>query len=830
MPVFSLTEGRRITRSVIRDRRFLLAAVAVLTVGAVLAGFLFRFVSLSQWVPPAGDGRRVVYLDQRNRGMVIGLGHGTVMDLRGIDGIFDQLAIRSEDRGRSRSTGTRLLRGEIVSGNYFDVLGLSASLGRTLGVVDDSPGANRAVVISHRLWRELFDSSDDAVGRMIDLQTAATGLRASPPPMYEVVGVMPDAASSAASPFVSIDYWVPVAVRAADYACDVDLYSDNWFFTVLGTLRAGVTLAQAESAATAAWRHSMERRLPGRLAERDLRISPAPSFALPLDRSRLGIERLSVLAAGLAGLVIVTALSNLSGLLMLRAARRRRADATKYALGGGRWLATGTVIVEAAVIGTVTGVVAPLVMLLCTTALAAAMDVPPDVRDVLIGRSGSISSLVLGGACLIGGLLAAIVPAYHCRPRMIAAWAVGRADLPPQLGLGQALVIIPQVVTATVVMVLAATFGAAAARVETVEPGYALDELVVARYLLPGEPRCRQTIEWARAASAQQEAVETRLLAAMATLSGARGALTSGTPFEPLTNWVVSDADAGNGRVRVAESSVSTGFRDVLGLTQLRGRFFDATDTAQGEPVVVISATLANRLWSGDPIGRRLAFSPPSSPDRPTRWMTVIGVVSDVRRPDSRGEVQSWVYLPLSQRPGATFAVWRMPSVSGPEIQRVGELVAQADRNLFVQDVSSMKAIVTSRRHPQRLSAIIIGLCCVLTAWLACVGLYGQMAYSTFRRLREFGICAALGASTTRVIWMALGEGLRYAAVGIVVGLGAGMGALALVRNVIGELPPLSIDTVVLLVGLVGTVLVIASVGPARQASTIHPALLLRDS
>lgn len=828
--MFPLTEGLRIVRSVIRDRRFLLAAVAVLTVGGVLAGLLVRFVSLSHWVPPVGEGRRILYIDQRNQGMVIGLGHGTVTDLRGIDGIFDHLAIRSEDRGRSRSTGTRLLRGEIVSGNYFDVLGLSASIGRTLGAPDDSPGANRAVVISHRLWKELFDFSPTAVGQTIDLQTAATGLRASPSPTYEVVGVMPEAASSLATPFASIDYWVPVAVRAADYACDVDLYSDNWFFTAVGTLRAGVTLAQAESATTTAWRHSIDRRLPGRLPGRSLRISEAPSFALPLDRSRLGIERLSVLALGLAGLVVVTSLSNLSGLLMLRAVRRRRADATKYALGGGRWLATGTVCVEAAIIGTVTALAAPVAILMLTSALAAAMDVPSDVLDVLTGQSGNASSLGLGGACLIGSLLAAVVPAYHCRPRVIAEWAVGRADLPPRLGLGQALVIIPQVVTATVVMMLAATFGAAAAKVETVEPGYAVDELVVARYLLPGEPRCRQTIERARAATVEREAVEARLLGAMATLSGSRGALTSGPPFEPLTNWVVSDADDSSERVRIAESSVSTEYRDVLGLTQLRGRFLDGTETAGSELVVVISASLATRLWDGDPIGRRLAFSPPSSQDRPTRWLSVIGVVSDVRRPESRGEVQSWVYLPLSQRPGAAFAVWRVPGVSGSWIQRVSELVAQADSTLLVQDVLSMKSIVTARRYPQRLSAIIMSLCCVLTAWLACVGLYGQMAYSTFRRLREFGICAALGASKTRLIWMALREGLRYAAAGIVVGLGASLGALALVRHLIGDLPPLTIDTAVVLTGLVSAVLVIASVGPARQAATIHPATLLRDS
>lgn len=160
----------------------------------------------------------------------------------------------------------------------------------------------------------------------------------------------------------------------------------------------------------------------------------------------------------------------------------------------------------------------------------------------------------------------------------------------------------------------------------------------------------------------------------------------------------------------------------------------------------------------------------------------------------------------------------------------LGDAVGRANRTLLVPEVASFESYITSRRYPRRLSAIVLGACCVLTAWLACVGLYGLMSYATARRLHEFGVCIALGAQRPRILWMALRGGMTYAAVGMASGLFLGGAALVFMKRLVGEMPTLGAGAMLVVGCLLLLVIALASLGPTRLIASVDASRLLRQS
>jgi predicted permease len=821
-------DTRSILRALVRDPRFALTAVCILAPAAAVAGLLFNVASLAVWKPPVDDGARLVYVDQMTRGLTIGLTREAVSVLQGRRDIFETLAYKTRDRGRSPRTGSKDLVGEMVSGGYFDVLGVHALVGRAIDPRDDQPSASPAIVISERFWRQFFAGASDVLGTTLALRPTSQGVHVeSVPPSYVIVGVMPDAASHLASPFEQIDYWVPVMPRIRDYACDVDL-SAQWVFTGVGRLSPTITPAQAEAAIWQVWRSMLERDVPGGSADRSIRISSTPSFAIPTDRTRIGAERVALLTLGLAMVLLAATLINLSGLLMLRVVRRLSDDAIRTSLGADPWRASRVVLIEALMVGVAAAVIAPLVM----HAVAGTFDatVPTSLQGTLVAATGSRATTVLVSVgCVLLGLLSAALPAYHCRPGVSRTQPGAQSAAMPRLR-HQAVIIVPQVALTTAVMMIAAAVAVSVMRIERSAPGYDVDKIAYARFIWPFPSVCRQDASTLQAAFRDSRIATMRILTSLSEIDPGRVAVSSATPFVPFINWIVPRDGALLDRFRIATSAVSAGYKDVLGLTLLRGRFFDGSDTADGSREAVISAAVARHLWPDDPIGKQIAFSVPSSTTAPTEWMTVIGVVSDVRTPASEGDVAPWVYTPVSQGPGATFALLRSQHVDASLIRRLQDVVSRTNTALDVSEASSVAAYVAVRRYPQRFAAIVLGVCCLLTAWLACMGLYGAASYSTLRHARDFGICMALGAPRWRVARMALREGLMHAALGV--GGGVLLGTLMLISaaHVIGAMPRLGIGAICLLTASMTAVLVLASFGPARLATSVDVSRVLRQS
>jgi hypothetical protein len=558
-----------------------------------------------------------------------------------------------------------------------------------------------------------------------------------------------------------------------------------------------------------------------------MRVSSTPSFAIPTDRTRIGAGRIALLTLGLATVLLAVTLINLSGLLMLRVVRRLPDDAIRASLGATPWRASRVVLIEALMIGVAAAVIAPLLMQAAAGAFEAT--VPAPLRGALIAATGSRATTALVSvACVLLGLVSAALPAYHCRPGASRTQPGTRSATMPRLR-HQALVIVPQVALTTAVMMIAAAVAVSAMSVERSAPGYDVDRMAYVRFSVPFPSACRQDASTLQAAFRDSSVATARILASLSELGPSRVAVSSATPFAPFTNWVVPRDGVLINRLLIAESAVSAGYKDVLGLTLLRGRFFDGSEAADGSREAVISAAVARHLWPDDPIGKQMAFSAPSSTTAPTEWMTVIGVVSDVRTPASEGDVTPWVYTPISQWPGANFALLRSPHVDASSIRTLQDVVSRTNTALVVSDASSVASYVVSRRYPQPFSAVVLGICCLLTGWLACMGLYGAVSYAALRRARDFGVCMALGAPRWRVVHMALREGLTHAAVGV--GGGVLLGTLMLIStaHVVGAMPRLGISAIGLLIASMATVLLLASFGPARLATSVDPSQVLRQ-
>jgi predicted permease len=791
--------------------------------GTVLGVFLLNLASLARWRPPVTDEARVVYVDQVSQGRVLGVTHQAIVALGQLQNVFEMFAFKREDQARNPEAGGTLWTGEMVSGQYFEILGLQSIIGRPLLLSDDAPDADRSMVISERLWRVFFASDRNLVGRRLRLDPASTGIRSEISPSYTIVGVMADNASKVSGPFRVVDYWTPMTARVADYACDIDLLDDS-IFTGIGKLAGDVTRTQAQAATEAVWRAVRAKQF----ANNTVRVSFTPNFRIPFDRTRLGAERLAFLASGLAGVVLVVSLANLAGLLMLRAIRRRSSDATRVVLGGGPWLASRTVLAEGAAIGIAGAVLSVPLLHTAAGALRASFPAVAEASTTSALHPSLFVDLTLATSCLLFGCLAGLLPAYHSRPTKLIDLLHRVPHQVPRLK-NQAVVVVPQVALATAVMMVAATVVVSVVRTEVSTPGYAVDQLVFARFGLPTPARCNHTMLSLDQTGRDINRTAGRIYTNLQQWAAGRSALSSSTPFRPAVNWIVARRGNISRQLEVAETAASSSYAEVLGLRVLRGRFFDGTETAGGPPVAVISAMAASQLWDGDPIGQEFGFSQvPSSTD--PEWITVIGVVNDSRTPLSEGNVTPWVYTPLTQRPPARFVLVRSPFVDRSVAQGLRESVSRANADVLIPELSRVSSYISSQRYPRRVSAIILGVCGLLTACISCAGLYSLTSYATTRRLTEFGICLALGAQRSQIILLALRDGAKHAVTGIALGIALGSVALTLTSRLVGDIPALSPAAILLMIILMSSLLLMASTGPVRLVSAIDPVQTLRNS
>jgi predicted permease len=714
------------------------------------------------------------------------------------------------------------VRGQYASGNYFDVLGVRPAFGRLLLAADDSTISGGATdgavaVISYEFWRRRFNLDPAAVGRTIGISNRAVTIVGVTPPEYFGLQVG-----------VPVDVIVPITLS------ENNLHARSlWWFSVVGRIKPGVEVEQARTELHRLW----DRYMTDNGQPPDKRPKLFPGIALvPAARGLAALRRQwsepLLIVMAIVGVVLFIGCANIANLLLARASARRNELAVRLAVGASRARLIRQLLTEGAVLsaaGAIAGlVVARVAATLIVTILARAdhtrpLDAPLDWR--------LLSFIAIVGVA--AALLFSLVPALHAtrtdgaRPASSGTTSISFAHG----RLGQSLVVVQ--VTLSLILLSAATlFVRTLQNLERMDSGFNAQNVIAleVQTQLPASTVSKPTrseivryhTQLARAWTALGERVaalpgmQASAVATMAPLTGrTRGVLVSVSGGPAL-----SEEERG-----IHINHVTAGYFATLHVGLEAGRYFTLADRA-GAPRVAILNRVAARAYFADtnPIGRRISFPGQQVEDE----FEIVGVVGDVRYKNARTEDERMAYLPIEQSIDgirSAIVVARTAFTGGHELR---DEIATGITGGFAPRVLSLDDQARSSLARERLLSMLASFFAVLALLLACIGLYGVMAYGVMRRTREIGIRLAVGASRRSVMWMMLRETLIVVSIGVVAGVIAVVPATRALRNQLFGVTPADPVSVAIAATVLVVVSVLAGFLPARRATRVDPLLALR--
>jgi len=786
-------------RTLLRARGFAALAVATLAIGIGATTAVFSLVDAVLLRPlPFTDPSRLVVLSRVNptRGLVDApFSYPLFQQIRDGDRLLSGVAAVAYDSmnltGVDRPEALAVTR---VSASFFDVAGMRPAAGRAFVPRDDQPGAAVAV-LGHHLWVERFGRSPSVIGTAIHLGGSA----------YTVVGAL---GADLPSPFSETDVWLPRPDEPGALT-DRQIQAGAGFLTAIGRLAPGATAAQAgaELSAIAA---SYTAGHPGNT---DALLGATIAVAPFRDSSTRGVRGTLALLAMAVGGVLLIACANVTNLLLVRATGRSREMAVRAALGASRWQVLRQLGAESALLaatGGATGVVLSRGLLTIAAAwlptVAGGEPIPLDWRVLAFALAVSVASGAASGlAPAVRALRADLVDTLKQGARGVTDG--GRAG---------AVLVVVEVALTLALLVGSALLLQSVVRLLGVPLGFQPDGVVTVQLSRPvgGDAGPRRLDQFFRA-----------LIDRIDTIPGvvSAGATLDLPPVSFVMGPYLGDGqpslDAG-ARPTAQWAAVTPGYFRTLGIPLLQGRGFDQRDDADRSPVVIVSQSLARRVWPGaSPIGRKLLVA--RQPD----WAEVVGVVGDVKNNGLDRDPQPEMYTPYAQRPWPSMRLVVRVASGNPllVLPSLGAAVAAVDPDQPVAGAQTMSAAIADSVAQARLLASLIGGFAVAALLLAAAGLYGVIAYGAARRTREIAVRVALGASPTAVYWMVVGRGLRLTAIGLAIGC---VVAAAAARASASRLFGIGAVDPATYIGASALFLAIASaacVVPARRALRVDP-------
>ena len=699
-----------------------------------------------------------------------------------------------------------LVGGALVTADYFRVLGVSPLLGRGFLPSDDVEGAPRVILMTHELWTNRFASDTSVIGRTIRLDDEPS----------TVIGVLPAAFDGVGTEDA---LWAPLRLTTAQLTSN----SGRWL-RLVARLAPAVTREHGADAAGKAMQE-LAARTPG--ASRTVSAVVRPYLDGIAGKPR---ERLLVLF-GAVMLVLLIACVNVANLLLARGTERARELAIRAALGAGRGRLVRQLLVETLVLS----LGAAAVGLAIAFALMKGLIVlaPENTPRLDQARVNGIVLLFSLGLAVASSIMVGLVPAL--RGARTSLQSTLREGGRGTAGSGQRDRVRATLVAAEVALAMTLLIGAGllirtAWHLQRVDPGFHADHVITARVLLPAA-RYRDTAQITRTytqireAASQVPGVRRVGLVSLVPLTG--GVL--GTRITPEGKQL--DADE---QIAIDIRYASPDFFAAMGMALLDGRDFVREDDATAVSVAVISASLAGKLWPGErAIGKRIDAMAVES-GKPN-WMTVVGVVPDVRSEALNAPVAPTLYMPYTQTPAgmwnATGRSLVLVARTSPEpeavVRSLQQAVATVDPLLPLVDVSTMERLLAESTAGTRFNMVLLVTLGALALVLASIGVYGVVAYYVSQRTREIGVHMALGA-TPRDIWrLVLGRGLRPILWGLVVGVGLSLGAGRVLRGQLYGVSTQDPATLAAVVGVLLGVAVVATFVPAMRAIRVTPARAL---
>jgi putative ABC transport system permease protein len=678
-----------------------------------------------------------------------------------------------------------------VTASLFPVLGAKPALGRTFLPEEDRPGgATQVAVLSHRLWQSRFGADPGIVGRSLRLEGRS----------YTVIGVMP---AGFAFPAWA-ELWIPLAPDAAASR------TDKWL-DVVARLKPGVTVEQASADLDAVARRLVER-YPDSNRDWGVRIVPFQEWMVGPQVTQTMLVLFSAV-----GLLLLMACVNVSNLLLARATIRGREMGLRSALGAGRARLIRQLLTESVLLAAC-GALAGLGVAHGAMRLLRAFG-PADVpRLNEVSLDGRVLAFTLGTA-LVTGLLFGLAPALQASRTDLYALLQqgGRAALAAGRRLRDALVV-GELAMAMMLLIGAGLMIGSFLRLQRADTGFDPEGVLTVQLELPEQeyPQERRHLFFSAA------------LARISGLPGVRAAGATNTApfgsFQPTIEFVVEGREArGPEDFQSADwRSVTPGFFRALGIPLLRGRLLTEADRVGAQEVVVISQTMADRLWPGeDPVGRRI------------RWggedggaLTVVGVVGDVRDLDIAEDSRQILFLPYQQIPWPQMTL--LIKTAGPQAGLAAAIrreIRTLDGSLPIPEVRPLRQSISDAVAAPRFRMLLFGIFAAVALVLATVGVYGVMMFTVAQRTREIGVRLALGARPWSVVRMVLRRGLLLTLLGVGLGWAGAFGLTRFLASLLYGTAPTDAATFAAVALLLAGVATAAGYLPARRAAAIDPRL-----
>lgn len=690
------------------------------------------------------------------------------------------------------------LQGQICSYNLFSTLGAQPSLGRTFLPEDDRAEAERTAIISQSLWRRRFAGQPAVLGSVIRLDGES----------YKLVGVM---ASGFGYPDSETQLWTPVWRNRPP---ENKLSRGNHHYDVVARLRPGVSVEQA-----GAELNGIARRIK-RLHPTEL-TGDGATVALLHDRIVSGARTLLLILLGAVACVLLIACVNVTNLLLARAVSRRKEVAIRLALGAGRMRLLRQFLVEStllAAMGAMLGLLfANWGVRLLTGAASSGI---PRLASVHVSV---VVYLFTFAVAMITGIGVGLAPAFSSSGLnpALAIHETGRSSAGShRRRLWSDLLVAVEVTLSLVLLISAGLLLKSFARLRAVDPGFTPEGVLTMRFSLPDAQY---------KTPAQRTAFFENLLARVRALPGVTEA--GVVTILPVTGHWWDETFTIEGRPPLPPGQfldalvrgADPGYFRTMRIPLKRGRFFLPAERLDTARQVIISESMARTFFPGeDPLGKRLSGLFGSRP------YEIVGIVGDVRK-ELAAEPEPTMYFQLL-RGGFNSAALAVRTAGDPNtlalpIQRE---VSRIDPDLPVVSVLTMEEVLSKGASPRLFSLTLLGLFAGLATVLAAIGLYGLLAYSIRERTAELGIRMALGATSGRILRLALVQGLRPALFGIVAGTAVSAGAARILQSLLFQVESFDPYVFVLVAALLMGIALIACAVPARRASCIAPAVALR--
>jgi putative ABC transport system permease protein len=713
------------------------------------------------------------------------------------------------------------VEGTLVSGNYFDVLGVRAELGRTfLPEEDKTPGASPVAVISHNLWQRRFNSDSTVVGKSVVLN----GLP------FTIVGVTPPDFVGAEEAFPR-QIWIPLMMQSSVRPGPANVSNaPNPFnnrnmrnLDVMARLKQGVTLRRAQAGMNV---------VAGRLAQNYPESNNNFQIALytagngrPVFRAML--KPVTQILLVVVGLVLLIACANVANLLLARAAQRRKEVAIRLTLGATRSRLIRQLLTESillAITGGLAGLILNLWLINSVTALKPAVPLPVNVEFHTDWRVLSFTLLLSVLAGIVFGLVPALqaskhdlVPALKDQSQQLTGQRKG-------FSLRNVLVI-GQVALSILVLIGAGLFLRSLNHARSINAGFDAEHVLTLSF-----NTAAQKYDATRAGQFYQQ-LNNRVQA----LPGVQSvSLAQSAPLSFFYSPAISspvfveghEPPAGEDPSFVGNNAIGPGFFRTLGVPLLSGREFSDQDREGAPRVAIVNETLVRDLFPhSNPIGQRLRVVM----RQPSSW-EIVGVVKDSKYRSLGEDSSPYIFLPYLQNPQPVMAVHVRTTGNPKDLAAAVRREVQAlDPNLPPFNVMSLADNIDISLFPARFGALLLGVFGFLALLIASIGIYGVMSYGVSERTHEMGIRMALGARGSDVLRLVISKGMWLAVIGVAIGAGLALAATRVVRSYLYDIsttdPLTFIGIAVLLIG----VALLACYVPARRATKVDPLVALRN-